>query len=173
MASRASIAGHPIHPMLVPIPIGLLAFPLVGDVAVWLGYDGAWPEVAFCCIGGGIVGALLAAVFGLIDLIGLQSNRPVLRIGLAHMGVNLVVVGLYVLNFGMRWQDYAAGGGAPMLLSVLAIVLLRVSGWLGGHMVYVRGVAVQPLAGERRRVQIPVRVERRKAPFVGGPIGQH
>jgi hypothetical protein len=59
-----------------------------------------------------------------------------------------------------------------MLFSVVAIVLLLVSGWLGGHMVYVRGVAVQPGAiTERRKVQVPVRVERRR--FVGGPIGQH
>jgi uncharacterized membrane protein len=159
--------------MLVPIPIGLFVFSLVGDIAVWLGYDGAWPEVAFYCIGGGIVGALLAAVFGLIDLTGLRSDKASFRVGLTHMGVNLVVVGLYVFNFGMRWQDHAAGGGAPMLLSLIAIVLLLVSGWLGGHMVYVRGVAVRPLAGERRKVQVPVRVERRRAPFVGGPIGQH
>ena len=173
MASRASIAGHPIHPMLVPIPIGLFVFSLVADIAVWLGQDGAWPEVAFYCIGGGIVGALIAALFGLIDLTGLRSDKPTFRVGLMHMAVNLVVVGLYVFNFGMRWDEHAAGGGAPMLLSFVAIALLLVSGWLGGHMVYVRGVAVQPGAVERRRVQVPVEVERRRSPFVGRPIGQH
>jgi len=159
--------------MLVTLPIGLFVFSLVGDIAVWLGQDGAWPEVAFYCMGGGIIGALLAAVFGLIDLIALRQDKPILKIGLTHMGFNLVVVGLYVFNFGMRWQDHAAGGGAPLLFSVIAIVLLLVAGWLGGHMVYVRGVAVQRDALERRKVQIPVRVERRRASFVGGPIGQH
>ena len=85
MASRASIAGHPIHPMLVTIPIGLFVFSLVGDIAVWLGHDAAWPEVAFYCMGGGIVGALLAAVFGLVDLIALRDDKPTFRTGLTHM----------------------------------------------------------------------------------------
>ena len=173
MSSRASIAGHPIHPMLVTIPIGLFVFSFVADIAVWLGRDGAWPDVAFYCMAGGIVGALLAAVFGLIDLLGLRSDKPTFKVGLMHMGVNLVVVGLYVLNVGMRWADHAAGGGAPMLLSLIAILLLLVAGWLGGHMVFVRGAGVQPGVLERRKVQVPVQIERRRSPFVGRPIGQH
>ena len=57
MASKASIAGHPIHPMLVPIPIGLFVFALVADLASRIdGASAAWPTVALYCIGGGIVG---------------------------------------------------------------------------------------------------------------------
>ena len=175
MASRASIAGHPIHPMLVSIPIGLFVFSFVADLAVRFGWGGeAWPAVAFYCMGGGIVGALLAAVFGLIDLLSLREERAK-RIGVAHMVINLVVVALFVVNFVMRWQGQSADG-TPFALSLIAILLLLASGWLGGHLVFVHGVAVEqpgakPLV-DRRKVQVPVRQERRRI-NTGWPIGQH
>jgi uncharacterized membrane protein len=173
MASRASIGGHPIHPMLVPIPIGLFVFAFVADLVVYFGGAGAWQSVAFYCMGGGIVGALLAAVFGLVDLLGLKEERP-RSIGIAHMVVNLTVVGLFVVNFWMRWQGNEPVEGTPFMLTVIGIVLLLVSGWLGGHMVFVHGVGVSrtgPLV-ERRRNQVPVRHERRRA-YAGTPLGQH
>ena len=95
MVSRASIAGHPIHPMLVPIPIGLFVFSLVADIAVYLGWVGAWPAVALYCMGGGVIGGLLAAIFGLTDLLALRDERSK-KIGVAHMTINLIVVVLYI-----------------------------------------------------------------------------
>jgi uncharacterized membrane protein len=172
MAGRASVAGHPIHPMLVPIPIGLFVFSPVADVIVYFGGAGAWPAVAFYCMGGGIVGALLAAVFGLIDLLSLTEER-VRRIGTAHMIINLTVVALFVVNFWLRWQGDGLDG-TPFILSLIAVGLLAISGWLGGHMVFVHGVAVgrgRPVF-ERRKVQVPVRQERRKV-YPGAPLGQH
>ena len=174
MASRASIGGHPIHPMLVPIPIGLFLFSFVADLAVYFGWGGAWPAVAFYCIGGGVIGALLAAVFGLVDLLSLNNDR-VKKIGIAHMAINLGVVALFAVNFWLRWQGQPVFG-TPFMLSVLAILLLAGAGWLGGHMVFVHGVAVaKPGArstAERRKVQVPVRHERRRI-HTGSPVGQH
>jgi len=160
MASKASIAGHPIHPMLVGIPIGLFVFALVADLASMVnGASDAWRIVAFYCIGGGIVGALLAAPFGLIDLIAIRDER-------------LSVVALFVINFILRWQGVATA--TPLLLSVLGILLLLVAGWLGGEMVFRYGVAqagpAAPAAVERRRARTPVSQERRHP---GSPIGQH
>src|SRR4029079_5220075 len=102
MASKASIAGHPIHPMLVGIPIGLFIFSLVADVAARFGWGAAWPTGPLYCMGGGLVGALLAAVFGLIDWLSMSEGR-VKQVGLAHLAINLVVVTLYALNFALRW----------------------------------------------------------------------
>ena len=175
MASRASIAGHPIHPMLVGIPIGLFVFSLVADIAARAGGGEAWPIVALYCMGGGIVGALFAAVPGFIDLVSMTDERDK-KIGLSHMAINLVVVTLYVVNFALRWRG-EPWDEIPFALSVIAIVLLAVAGWLGGHMVFVHGVAVgSPAAGarppvERRKVQMPVRKERRRAGH-GMPVGQ-
>ena len=172
MASKASIAGHPIHPMLVGIPIGLFVFALVADLASMVnGASDAWRTVAFYCIGGGIVGALLAAPFGLIDLLSIRDERAK-KIGIMHMVANLSVVALFVINFILRWQGVATA--TPLLLSVLGILLLLVAGWLGGEMVFRYGVAqagpAAPAAVERRRARTPVSHERRHP---GSPIGQH
>jgi uncharacterized membrane protein len=172
MASKASIAGHPIHPMLVGIPIGLFVFALVADLASLMdGASDAWRTVAFYCIGGGIVGALLAAPFGLIDLLSIRDERAK-KIGIVHMVVNLAVVALFVINFILRWQGVQTA--TPFLLTVLGALLLLVSGWLGGEMVFRHGVGqagpAAPVAIERRRVSTPVGHERRHR-YV--PLAQH
>jgi uncharacterized membrane protein len=140
MRTPASIAGHPIHPMLVPIAIGLWIFSLVADLIHAGGNaNPAWTTVAYYCMGGGIAGALLAAVPGLIDLLSLPAGPR--NTALLHMTINLTVVGIYVVNFWMR-SGSPANPGRLVWLSVVAIALLVVSGWLGGKLVYEMGVAV-------------------------------
>jgi hypothetical protein len=91
---------------------------------------------------GGIIGGLCAALPGLVDLLSLRGT-PVLPTALKHMGLNLVIVVLYVINAWMRWDaSTVAPAGAPLVLSVISILMLLVSGWLGGKMVYEAGVAV-------------------------------
>ena len=144
MTSSASIAKHPIHPMLVAFPIGLWVFSLVCDFIYRAQHTPIWNDLAFYTIAGGIIGALLAAVPGLIDLFSLRDRAQ--KIGIAHMIINLVVVGLYCWNFWLR--STGSHGRAPLALSVIAVILLAISGWLGGEMVYVYGVAVQPAPPE-------------------------
>ena len=139
MRTPASIAHHPIHPMLVPIPIGLWIFSLVCDLIFVFGSGASvWASVAFYCMAGGIVGALVAALPGFIDMLSLSGDPK--KIALGHMAINLTVVVLYAINLWLR-----INGGSTVStigLSVIAIGLLAVSGWLGGHMVFVHGVAV-------------------------------
>ena len=140
MSSRANIAGHPIHPMLVPLPIGLFLFSVVCDIgSLWNGTNTAWSTVALYTLGGGIVGALLAAVFGLIDLLSLEPS-PAKRIGIWHMVINLALVALFAASFWLRIDGVTSR--LPFVLSIVGVVLLTISGWLGGHMVFVHGVAV-------------------------------
>jgi uncharacterized membrane protein len=145
----ANIAGHPIHPMLVPIPIGLWIFSFVCDLVFVFG-SGApvWSTVALYTMAGGIVGALAAAVFGFIDLLSLQSEPR--RTALVHMTINLIVVVLYLVNFWFR-RGTPDNPGGYVWLSLLAIGLLVVSGWLGGKLVYILGVAVSAAADPQRR----------------------
>jgi uncharacterized membrane protein len=142
MRTPASIAGHPIHPMLVPIPVGLWIFSLVCDIVFTVGgKNPEWATVALYTMGGGIVGALLAAVPGLIDLLSLPPGPR--KIALFHMSINLAVVVLYVVNLWMRARG-PGDPGALMWLSLASIGLLAASGWLGGKLVYELGVAVTP-----------------------------
>lgn len=142
MSSPASIAKHPIHPMLVVFPIGLWIFSLVSDIIYRMGWGPAvWNDVAFYTLAGGIVGALLAAVPGLIDLLAMSGKSK--TIGIWHMCVNLIAVAIFAASLWMRTSN-APGATLPFALSIVGVVLLGVSGWLGGEMVYVRGVGVEP-----------------------------
>jgi uncharacterized membrane protein len=141
MRTPANIKKHPIHPMLVAIPIGLWLFSLICDlVFVFGGGAEEWRIVAFYTMVGGIVGALCAAVPGFIDMLSLPAGLK--RIALVHMGINLSVVALYAINVWLRATSETASV-LTLWLSLLAVVMLGVSGWLGGKMVYVHGVAVE------------------------------
>ena len=145
MHTPASIAKHPLHPMLVAVPIGLWVFSLVCDlIHVFGGTSPNWPIVAYYTLIGGIVGALVAAVPGFIDMLSLPWGTK--RIALIHMSINLTVVALYVVNAWLRRRG--APEMTPVWLSVIAVLMLVVSGWLGGKMVYEHGVAVDHLDDE-------------------------
>jgi uncharacterized membrane protein len=145
---RARIANHPIHPRLIPFPFALWIFSIFCDVVYLLGGGNTfWADAAFYTMAGGIIGALAAAPFGLFDLLSLTDAR-VRRIGKAHMVINLVLVVLFGLDLWLRVKGTPIGGW-PVVLSVTGIILLAVSGWLGGEMVYVHGVAVEPPPGAR------------------------
>ena len=149
MQTPASIARHPIHPMLVPIPIGLWIFSFVCDLFHAGGASAeAWTTVALYTMAGGIIGALLAALPGLIDLLSLPEGPRATAI--KHMALNLTIVALYIINFAMRWKEPANPGGL-VWLSLISLVLLVISGWLGGKMVYEYGVAVATTTEPPRR----------------------
>ncbi len=140
MSSPASIRKHPIHPMLVPLPIGLWIFSLVSDVVYAQSGDVVWDQMAFYTMAGGVVGGLIAALPGFIDFLSLSDPR-VKRVALTHMLLNLTVVSLYAVNLWLRTTS-APGAAAPLALSIVAVLMLAVSGWLGGELVFRHGVAV-------------------------------
>src|SRR3954463_4847688 len=142
MRTPANVARHPINPMLVTLPIGMWVLSLACDIiAAFVSNPAAWKTVALYAMVGGLIGALAAALFGLIDLLSLPADiRPT---ALTHMAINLVVVALFVVDAWLRIGDPGGTGGTlPVWLSVIAVALLVVSGWLGGKMVYLHGVAV-------------------------------
>jgi uncharacterized membrane protein len=142
MESRANIAKRPIHVMLVGIPIGLWVFSLISDLIYLGGGVTVWKTVAYYTLAGGIVGAIVAAVFGLIDYSGIKAPN-VKRLATAHMILNVVVLLLFTINLYLRYRGFDSG--IPVTLSVVAIAMLGVSGWLGATMVHVLGQSVWPV----------------------------
>lgn len=150
-----SLGKHPVHAMLVPFPIGLWVFSFVADLMFLMGWGGpVWNDVAFYTMVGGTVGALLAAPFGLLDLLSIH-DRVTKRIGTLHMVLNLLIVALFAFDLWLRRQA-GTGAGMPVTLSAVAILMLLASGWLGGEMVYVHGAGVQP---PRERTETEIRTE--------------
>src|SRR5690242_11622056 len=97
----ARIGDHPIHPMLIPLPIGLWVFALVADIVYRAGGAPVWDSIAYYDLLGGIIGALLAAVFGFVDFLALPRSRA-RELGIQHMTLNLLIVGLQVASFWLR-----------------------------------------------------------------------
>ncbi|MDQ6916602.1 MAG: DUF2231 domain-containing protein [Pseudomonadota bacterium] len=141
MRTPASIAGHPIHAMLIVFPVGLLIFSLICDlISLNSAAPANWVMVAFYTMVGGFIGALAAAVPGLVDLLSL-TDRAIKKTAITHMSINLVVVALYAVNIWMRVGS-GTNSGTPLVLSLVAVAMLAVSGWLGGKMVHEAGVGV-------------------------------
>ena len=147
MSSPASAGGHPIHPMLIPFPIALWIFSFIADlVYVWRGNPSWRDYVAFYSLLAGTIGAAAAAVPGIIDWLSIR-NREVKRLADWHARLNVIALIVFAIDLYLRTRSGAGWIGdsltIPMALSVLGLVLITISGWLGGEMVYVHGVAVE------------------------------
>lgn len=138
--STAAIAGHPLHHMLVALPIGLLIGALASDIAFLSTGDPFWARGSFWLLIGGIVTALVAAVPGFIDFMTIDRVRGV-WVSWAHMIGNLVIVGLALVNVGLRLNDPVAGlQDWGFWISLGSVALLLFTGWLGGELAYRYGI---------------------------------
>lgn len=146
MKSKAAIGNHPIHPMLVPIPIGAFVLALLGDILHTVSpEDPFWYEFSYACIGIGVVFALLAATAGAIDYFGVRMSAKAFRTATLHALLNLAVVALYGASFFLRRDEAAMTETRwpfALGLAVLGFGLLGVSGWLGGKLAYEHRVGV-------------------------------
>jgi uncharacterized membrane protein len=143
MESRAKLFGHPIHPMLIVLPLGLFLMAVFSDIAYLATGNATFAVVSYWDICVGIAGGLLAAVFGFIDWWAIPSGTRARSIGLYHGAGNVIVVVLFLISCLMR--DRAEAHIPSMTASVLiflGIVLGAVTGWLGGELVDRLGVGV-------------------------------
>jgi uncharacterized membrane protein len=140
MRSKVHFAGHPVHPILVTIPIGAFALALVADLA-GIGFGFAQgPLVARFAIAVGIASALLAAITGLVDFVGLPLNVEARRKATWHLILNLSLVALYGVSWWLRGDPLRVTSG--QMLSYLAFALLLLSGWFGGELVFRHKIGV-------------------------------
>jgi uncharacterized membrane protein len=139
--------GHPFHPILVTVPIGAWVASLVFDIASRFNSNpGFLIEGSRWLIAIGVIGGLVAAVFGTLDLLAIPKHTKAFLTGRIHAGLNLTVTVAYALNFFWRGSASSTGSdrvaNGPLTLSVVALLLLGVSGYLGGKLAYHYGVRV-------------------------------
>ena len=147
--STAQIAGHPLHPMLIPFPVAFLVATFVCDLIFWRTGNAGWSAASMWLLGAALVMAALAAVTGLTDFMGDQRIRD-LSAAWHHMLGNVVAVVLSLINWYWRYS----GGDAAVLpwglvLSTLVVLILLYTGWRGWEMVYRHRVAVEEAPEQR------------------------
>jgi uncharacterized membrane protein len=143
MESRATLLGHPIHPMLIVLPLGLFIAAVVFDALyLWRG-NPTFATVAYWNVAGGVIGGLLAAVFGVVDWFAIPAGTRAKRIGLLHGGSNVLVVALFAFVWLTRGNAVdVAPTTTVFVIEVAALVLGSVAGWLGGELVGRLGIGV-------------------------------
>jgi len=145
--STAAIAGHPIHVMLVPIPIACFAGALVADVTYAETADMQWANMSAWLLIAGIIFTVLAAIAGLIDFFG-EARIRTLRAAWIHVVGNVVVLILSIFNELVHSRDaYTSVVPAGLALSAITVAILLVTGWNGWSMVHRHRVAVLPESG--------------------------
>jgi uncharacterized membrane protein len=145
MESRFKILGHPVHPMLIVFPVGLFVTAVIFDILYLATNNTVFSTVSFFIIAVGVLGGLLAAVFGFIDWSALPNDSRAKNIGLWHGIGNFVIVLLFAGSWFIRWgaPNYVPSSLA-LTLSFLAGAMAFVTAWIGGELVYRLGVAVDP-----------------------------
>lgn len=135
MTSRAKAFGHPIHPMLIPFPVGLLVTAVVFDIIYLITDRSGFAVASGYMIGAGIIGGLLAAPFGWIDWFKIPADTRAKNIGLVHGLANIVVVVLFAVSWLLRFRADWEPTTIALVCSFVAVVIASVAAWLGGELV--------------------------------------
>jgi uncharacterized membrane protein len=141
--STVSLRGHPLHVMLVPIPIFCFVATLVTDIVYWRTAAMLWADMSAWLLVVGLVVSLFAATAGLIDFLGDRRIRK-LRAAWIHALGNIAALVLSIINAFIHTRDaYTSVVPSGLILSALVVAILLVTGWNGWTMVYRHGVGVR------------------------------
>jgi uncharacterized membrane protein len=141
--SKAKLAGHAVHPMLITLPLGLLGTAVIFDIIRAFTDEADLAVASFYMLAAGIIGGLLAAVFGLVDWLAIPARTRAKRIGLWHGVGNVVVVVLFAGSWLLRrGQDNYVPTGPALWLGIIAVLLALATAWAGGELVERLGVGV-------------------------------
>jgi len=136
MRSRAHFQSHPIHPILVAFPIAFFIGAFVFDIISFVNGSQSLFQAATYIVIAGIIGGLMAAIPGLIDLLGtVPPNSSAKKRGVKHGLLNTTVVVLFAISL---WLHSNSDGvtAAILIVELVACTLLTISGYMGGTLVY-------------------------------------
>jgi len=142
-ALDGSWLGHPLHPALIPVPIGAFTTGLVLDAATLFGCTWAarGADLAFTL---GLVAAVPAVLTGLTEWSYLEGKSR--RAAFVHAASNVASTKLMVGSVILRGMEFR---GAGMVVSTLGFVVLGVGAWLGGELAYHYGAGVGRISEDR------------------------
>jgi len=144
MESRAKFFGHAIHPILIVFPLGLLGTAAIFDAIYLATLNRTWSTVSFWMIVAGLIGGLIAALFGLIDWLNIPQNTRAKSVGLYHAIVMDVALILFAVGLYLRWSTPETPATIATVCSFAGLAFALVGGWFGGELVERLGVSVSP-----------------------------
>jgi uncharacterized membrane protein len=158
--------GHPLHPLLVHVPSALWPAALLFDLLANSGIGGnVLVQAAFFAIVVGLLVSVLALITGFADFWDVKPDKPAYRIGLYHMTLNVVALAIWAANASLRvpeWREATAVPPVALGLSIAGTLVILISGYLGGRMIYSHGISVGRLsknelreAAERGNAKLP------------------
>jgi uncharacterized membrane protein len=142
MESKVKVAGHPVHPMLIVFPLGLLGAAVIFDIIYLISDNSHWAVASYYMIGAGVIGGLAAALFGLLDWLAIPPGTRARSLGLWHGVGNVAVVALFILSWVLRRGDPALPPTGAIVAGLSGVILSLVTAWLGGELVYRLAVGV-------------------------------
>jgi uncharacterized membrane protein len=145
MESKAKLAGHPIHQMLIVLPLGLLVMAVLFDIIRMFTGVTALATASYYNILAGVISGLVAAVFGLVDWLAIPQNTRAKSVGMWHGLGNVLVVVLFAVSWWLRRGEASfVPSNVAFSIGVVGLLLGAVTGWLGGELVDRLGVGVDP-----------------------------
>ena len=142
MAGKINFLGHPVHPMVIVFPLGLLPAAVACDIIYLVRGGPQWAHIAYWLIAAGVLSGLFAAIFGFADWLALDNGTRAKRIGLWHAIVMDTVVVLFAVSWWLRRSNPDAPTTVAIALGIVAVCFALAGAWLGGEMVYRLSVGV-------------------------------
>src|SRR5712691_847010 len=142
MAGKINFLGHPVHPMLVVFPLGLLPTAVACDIIYLLRNNPNWGHISYWLIAAGVLSGIVAAGFGFTDWLALDSGTRAKRLGVWHLLANDGLLILFAVSWWLRRAARDQPGGLAVALGLIGLVFGAFGGWLGGELVYRLSVGV-------------------------------
>jgi uncharacterized membrane protein len=134
MESKVKFLGHPIHMVLITLPLGVFAIAVIFDLIYLISDESEWAVTSFRMIVAGLIAGLVAAVFGYLDWQAVPSDTRAKRVGFTHGALNVVMIGLFFISCLIRASDPGEPESAAFLFAFAGAGVLAISGWLGGEL---------------------------------------
>lgn len=142
MAGKLNLLGHPLHPMLIVFPLGLLPTAVACDIIYLVRSNSNWAHISYWLIAGGVLSGIVAAFFGFMDWLNLPVGTRARRIGLWHLFANDLLLILFAISWWIRRTAPDQPSTIAIALGVIGLICGLFGGWLGGELVYRLSVGV-------------------------------
>ena len=142
MAGKINFLGHPVHPMLIVFPLGLLPAAVACDIIFLIRHNPNWAHISYWLIAGGVLSGLVAAIFGFADWLALESGTRAKRLGVWHLIMNDMLLILFAVSWWLRRPAPDAPTMTAIVIGIVGLLFGLIGGWIGGELVYRLSVGV-------------------------------